>query len=391
MTKRLLAIGVLLALSEPARARSLNEHEVAMAKAIRTAYLANRAAITHGQARFHIAVGKAATIEEAVKGDLSPKWVAQGLYALDGPNLRYENLHSLEDMVSERTKIGKNEYMCTISSERFVTNGELILSDRISPDGDDMTMIHTAQIDPEPESFQFCVPFQFPLDLGEPKPRCDLATNIDDALSGVEGWTLEEVDENAVLGGVPVCYLRFAVHGDNVPNSPTEYWIDLEHGAIPIQTVMTIKYSDSGEGTVYKVEGEIRNVGDGWLPFQETNVVPPGKDGLRLVRRITIDEADFTRPPDRAIFRMEFPEPRVLINSASMVRYKKQAVWDLDDLPAESSGAAERISLAEPPPPAPEMPGPVASRPWWATPLIAMGALLLVGSGLVFWRRRHDR
>jgi len=117
----------------------------ATTEAIRTAYAANRAALSYGTVRFEVLSGHAKDLESARRGDFARKWTATGLYVFDGPRARYEVVYPIADLVSARTKTGPKAWSTPLVSERFLTDGRLSLIDKIGVDPDDRNYFHTTQ------------------------------------------------------------------------------------------------------------------------------------------------------------------------------------------------------------------------------------------------------
>ncbi len=355
----------------------------ATADTIRTAYAANRAAFPHGTVRFRLTVGRAPTLEAARKGKLSPEWTAEGFYVFDGPRARYERIHTRSDMVSARTKRGPNEWNSPLTSRRFITDGRLTLWDVISVAPDDQSDTHTAQIDPGTE-VAFDSDFLFPLDLGRPTPgRSELDRRIGDAGRPDSSTRLRDVRE--AKPGSSEVVVAFAWTGP--PPGRCEYRVDLERGAIPIQFGNHAPEIAGKETPSRWIEyGDIRLVnGQGYLPFSMTIIDAP-EGGSRYVQQLIITEAEFKAKPDTALFQLEFPEERRIINSASMVRYAAQKTWDLGKLPRSNSSDSQKITLSPAPVSAPVMPGPKPMGSSWPY-IVVCGGLILLATAAILWRR----
>lgn len=341
--------------------------------AIRTAYQSNRAALGFGTIRFSLVVGEASSPSAASSGELTRPFTAEGFLAYGGKNIRYDCIYPIEDEVAARVRISKNSWSSLIGSRRFITAGDLTLFDDLFVDADDKTVAHSAQIMPTTDFiFQG---INIPLNLGIPRPRGHVLDKDIEALeAGKEGWTLGAVEEDVLLGGLHV--VRLSVQSRD--SDDMEYWVDLDRGAVPVQTRLTVKSPSGGiQATIQTNFDDLRQVaGKAWVPFRQTMFIMPNR-----VRRLTIIEADFKTPPPPTTYRMEFPEAMGMANAAALVTYTtKQKVWDLSHLPSASDPKTVKIVMAEPGQPAPVMPGPYRARSWGKIALVTIGVVLLIGA-----------
>ena len=233
---------------------------------------------------------------------------------------------------------------------------------------------HQAQIIPGSETFQrelIC-----PLNVGSPTPGSyDLGDILQRARTPSEGLTLAVV-EGTEYEGRDVMHLAITSGA-----ARRDYWVDLERGAVPLR----IESSEGGTVERLVVYEDLRQVGGrGWLPHRQT--IYFSESGL--TKQLTVSKSNFDSPVDHSAFRMEFPEPMAIINTAVMTRYAPQKVWDLSNLPSPSSPKSRRIVLSEPGPPAATMAGERSPWPVWAMPVILLGAVALGGVGWSYYRRR---
>ncbi len=346
--------------------------DVAMARAIQTAYQANRAQFRHGTVRFRHRVGLAANSAAALAGTWEQIYgTSDGRYVFDGVHAYYESIHPLEEMARERQSLGSGRWTTPLGSSRYLTNGKETLRDELDPDEKGEQLLHTARIDsglpPSPG-----MPLGIGLARGDSPP---LGEWIGLALDGDKDWILNKV-EPANIDEIECVLLAF-----RSPGALHEFWIDVERGAVPIRYVVT--NHESGLST-HKFYDDLRAVDNGgWLPFRRVSTTPG--ESL-MVHEVVLTEADFANKPDPDQFRMEFPEPTPLIHQGTMVRYDPQKVWDLRRLPSVNSAAATKIVLSEPGPIAPTMPGALPRSRWWIAPAAVLGVAVLIG-GFVWLRR----
>jgi hypothetical protein len=377
--------------AEPAEARKV-------AASVGTAYEANRAALSgHGAIRFHCCDGdlvgpsKPDAAANAIRGDWKRRSPSQGLYVFDGPNRRYENLYSAEQLLDRRVQNSPNSWVSRIGGRRLLTDGETTLVDavRIGPDG--QTLLHNAACRAGVAHF-----FQFagniPLGLGNSEPAdSDLGRCLRGVTDGTGKAALVSVDEAARLNGVAVVKL---VIDDPVGRKHWTFWVDLEHGAIPLQcqVLAFIPHAKLTQCDQYNYD-DIRWVGKGWLPFRYSYATGPlSADGASIdnlfVREVVVEHADFERPPDRAMFRLEFPEEYGITDSDRRLQYGKRRVWDASYFSRAARARAPSLGPVSlgPSPPVSEARG--APR-GWPIVLVVTGAALLAAAGTIVFKRRR--
>jgi hypothetical protein len=96
------------------------------------------------------------------------------------------------------------------------------------------------------------------------------------------------------------------------------------------------------------------------------------------VIQVLVHEAKLDRPPDRSVFRLEFPEPIAMLDQARNLTYAaKRRTWDLRNLPSPNSPQVHRLSVPQYVPP-PEMPGERAGGNGLTKVLLAVGTVLAI-------------
>jgi hypothetical protein len=214
----------------------------------------------------------------------------------------------------------------------------------------------------------------------------DLSQDLTRAAAGRPDWVLSAVEEDAEINGARVVKLTFTVNMDK----RRQYWVDLERGAVPLR----ILDSNNGPGlpAILFHFADVRSVGQGWLPFHMILVIinklspDEGAEGIHFREKV-ITEADFEHRPKRKMFQMEFPEPVPLINVTSKVRHEPRRVWDLAAISPAAARRAKPLDMAGPQAAPPALPGARPGRPPWALPLIGVGAVLVLLSGIIVVRK----
>lgn len=355
-------VGILLCHASHGSMERTTPDDRALMEAVARGYEANRAAIPYGSADFLYTTGSAADAEAAVAGDGQSRGQGKGRYVFDSSNRKFEIVYSLGDLTKFRQLAG-DRWIYGVNSRRMLTNGRLTLSDvqTANPAGD--KIVHTAQIDAG--TSRFFSELTFPLKLGDEEiGSLLLHHDIEQVLKNQSGWTLKAFADDASLDGVPVVYFHLGL-----PDGDREYWVDVSRGSLPIR----VKQNWDHGFTMYLL-GDFRQVNESaWLPFKQT-IYASDRD----FKQIQITDADFKTRPPQSSFRMEFDEPIAMINSANMVHYSPQKVWNLSRLPGPSSPSATKIqSAAAPAAEVVPQPGERDSSWRWGNVLMAAGALLV--------------
>jgi hypothetical protein len=308
--------------------------------AVRAAYMANLAALSSSGAirfdSFDGNVGPAPGVD-AIAALVNGKWKrrsrSQGVYFFDGENRRYDNLYPPEELVARRTKTSPNSWESLIGSERLLTDGDSTLMDTVNVDADDVTVLHSPNIRAGPQHF-FRIAEGIPLRLGDPDPLdYDLGNCLTKVLEGRGEGVLVSVGKAELLDGVAIVKLRV-----DLPATPDKlqvtFWIDLEHGAIPVRSQILGWIAHTGKAAVLQFNNyDIKWVGRGWLPSRWTvaqgSVSANGEVPAMLVREFTIDGTDFAKRPDRAVFSMQFPKAYRTSDSDRRVSFGSRQVWEL--------------------------------------------------------------
>jgi hypothetical protein len=373
--------------------------DVKAVTAIRTAYEHNRAALsTRGTIHFEGRDGKVTprggldSIDEALKTAWERRSPSRGLYVFDGASRRYENLYTPEQLVARRTRLSPTSTSSTISSERLLTDGDSTLIDHVAVALDDKTILHNPNVVAGSRDF-FRIGEGIPLQLGNPEPaRYEMGRCLGNALAGQEGATLSRVDDKALLGGHPVVKITVE-HPRTAYKMQVTFWVDIERGAVPIQSRIISYIPHAGTSAVLQYNNDaIRWVGKGWLPFRfsaaQGDLSSEGKVATLFVREFTVGDADFTGRPDSSLFALDFPTEYSVSDSHRLLSFGSRRVWALKDFSAAARAKARPIQLASPGN-APIMPGASEGAAWLAPALVLLGAGLLIAAGTLLIRRSH--
>lgn len=364
-----LALVPILALQQP----SDND----LLQAVRNAYEANLANISHGELRFDYTVGRATSPETARRGEWTRTATAPGWLAIDEPWMRYEHIFSPEDTVANRKRLGERRWTSNLFSVRLLTDGVVTLSDMLQVTSDDTTVAHTSSID---SGFDMFLRFNaIPLDIGlKSQGRNSISALLSNAVEDKTSLTEIRYDIPGNDGG------RLVEFNFKVPKADVMIAFDLERGAVPRAYQATF----NGQITKSIWFDDISRCGpDAWLPFRILSSYEGG-----LIREVIIRDASFEQPPARSVFQIEYPEPVPMLSKAESVAYTPRQVWRLDNLPPPGSQEAPRVtirSLADAPPPAP--PGERESfLSYSSLGLFALGGvLILTASRMAYRRSRH--
>ncbi|MDE2507717.1 MAG: hypothetical protein KGM43_10935, partial [Planctomycetota bacterium] len=108
-------------------------------------------------------------------------------------------------------------------------------------------------------------------------------------------------------------------------------------------------------------------------------------------RRMVITAADFARKPKLNEFRLEFPEPISIANTAENLDYSPRKVWDLHSLPRRGSkdaapmGPMPNASSGGTPPPILEGEREAPRPPYF----LIGGIVCAIAIGVYAWRRHR--
>ncbi len=348
--------------------------DLTTARAIRTAYEANRTALQRsGNLHFRFSVGYAPSLEVARRGEWTTRHTARGAYVYDGEHARYECLFSAEDHAEARIKRG-DVWTSPLNSVRILTDGGKTLLDQVALSRTGTSLRHLLQIVPGNEGFYrevIC-----PLDVGRPSAGgYDLGDALQRATEPGGDLTLAVVADEAVDG-------RNVVHLTvSLGDARRDYWVDIERGAIPIR----VQSSEGGRIVRQVAYDDIRQVNDfGWWPHRET--IHFEKSGL--TKQFTALDATFGSSVERSAFRLEFEDAVPVVDTVTMRRYQPQRVWDLRRLPGSTSSMSRQITVSPYRTSEAAMPGEREPRPAWVIPGFVLAAAALVAAAYVYAGRR---
>ena len=343
-------------------------------RSIAGAYEENRAKFPHGIVRYETLDGFADSTSKAREGSLREVATAPCEYTFDGKHALGSRLFPAEDMAGTTTVVG-NRSWSRLNSFRAVTNGALTLLEQVSSVPGPQRTCRGAVIVAGDSTCYRSIEL-FPLDLGFSEgARHDLGGFLRMVLDKAEGTAIEAIDMDARLDDIRVAKLTLKGR-----NGTGTYWLDLERGAIPLYW-----RDDVGGALTECFLDDVRAVpGHGWLPFRATVCMSGGR-----VKHVALRDVDFDRKPARTAFRLGFPEPIPMANMASGRAYKPRRVWDLDDLPAANSAAAQPIALPSPGAFQPDLPGErEAPGPPYSTYAAVAASILIVATALIYRRSR---
>ncbi|AGA26617.1 hypothetical protein [Singulisphaera acidiphila] len=336
-----------------------------MVSAIRTAYEANLNALSVGTMSFTYSSGVAPDLASAISGQWSNRSQAEGSFAASGSDLRYERRFAPEVLNSNRTWLSEKQFSSPLTSNRVLTNGSYTLLDRVDASRDGKRLIHSARI--LAGNTDFFKHIELPLALGtNGTGYLHLGTDIARAMLHRSEWVLTDVDDRAKLDGIDVVKLTFiGLEFRRV------YWVDLEHGAIPIRVDV---YRNEKLALTFIRQDLHLFSGKGWYPCREITFVQTGS-----AREFIIDRGSpLGLAAPSSSFQLAFPAALPMINQSDMVKYPPRKIWDLRSLPSSTSPGVEQLKLATPPsPPFDNFAGERDAPQRWPILLMAFGAILL--------------
>ena len=356
-----------------------------LAETIRLSFDANLAASDFGAIHFERIEGFATSSDAARRGEFADPAVGEGFYAFNDRWGTYRCIFPVSDVASRRVQLSKNSWVSRLSgSKRAITNGKISLFDSIGLGEDGKREIHTAQIEPGVSTYSSSVGLLFAPHLPVLLDG-SLSDLLKKALTQGPDWSLDSIEDKMQLDGVETLLMTLRSHPTGRDLTVKRYWVDPTMGAIP-RKVETVAGEGSTSVKFDVFNDDIRLVGGKlWLPHRMT--MYSRRDGYTYHFKIL--STDFAQRPKPSEFVLEFPQPRKIVNAATMVTYAPRKVWDLSDLPASGSKDAEPIVLQQPSVLPPAMPEVRPQRSAWPVILMVVGALAILIAAALIWRRRR--
>ena len=358
----------------------------------------NRTALSAcGTIRFHSTygpIGDAAGVE-AIRGlltsDRKRSVPSRGMFVFDGASRRYEDLYSAEELVATRVKTSATSWISSIAAIRLLSDGETTLKDNVDVDGnDDKTVLHSPSGYAGTKVFFRHAGVNLPLGLTDPDPPSHAMSRcLRDVMEGRDEVISAEADETARLGGLAVVKLSLELANRR---RRVTFWVNLEHGAIPIQarSVEANPGTDESIFIQYNCD-EVRWADKGWLPFRQFHtqgrISADGAAKNVFVRETVIDEANFREKPDPAAFALEFPREFYVSDADRGLQIREPPCLDADGLLARCPARARRISFASPAY-GPAMPDAPEVWKWWPAFYLSVGLACFMLAGTLYRFRR---
>ena len=344
--------------------------------AIADAYDENRASFGYGSTDFEYHDGYADQFDHARNGNLRDSYVANGTYVFNGQDGLYTKIFPTEAMTTTSAMQGSNRAYSRLDSYRILTNGKKTLTERIAYVPEISNVIKGYIIAAGPgDFFRYS---EFPLDLGRPESlRDDLAQNIRMSLDVKAHVTVLAVEENIIIDKTKTVHIRL-----KLSNGDRSYWVDLERGAIPIRTLDEVVGGDRIERSNSKLT---HFDGRGWLPTERTDYLKGGR-----VKRIVLKQTSFNQVPSRDAFKLTLDKPTSISDTAAGRYYSARTVYDLNNLPAPSSGESRPLGGAALSKTEFELPGEQEHKPrfYFTGAFVLSGVFCLV---ILWWRLRARR
>lgn len=357
------------------------------AVAVCNAFHANRSLVTHGIVKYRYFTGHESDLKRALAGTWRERSEASCLFAFDARHARYDRVYPVSVLAAHTRKEG-HQISTSLHPIRVLANGDSSLIDNQFLSDDDKSLVHRVQIEAGKELLEK-EGFDLIATLGRgPVPVSELYA-LEQAVARQGNYRLVSAEEDRLEDGTPTIHLSVDAPDYDKPeyDDRIDFWVDLEHGAIPRRVRLTRLGQKKGiDITEYS---DVHLLGNGaWLPYHWIDITYYGK-----AMEYQVDHADFDKPTNASVFRLEFETPVPVLDTVKGVRYAPQSAWDLDRLPGSGSVNAQRIAIEEPSPPPPPETGPV--KPWgWEVYLpaaIGVGLIAVVVYRTVRARARSAR
>jgi hypothetical protein len=317
---------------------NLGDDDSETLKAISSAYAANWESIDRGKATFVVTEGKAADADAARRGEIPHAVKSTGRYNFSKNNMLYEHIYRDEDVIKNTIIISPKETAPIYLPVLMMTDGTSSFIDLIGMSPADKLVHHRGHIKKGTNDFD--EKLSFPLTLGLKRLRVGtLALDLDDARRGAgaaKSFVLQRDVEYEGRGVVQV----------TISFGETErvYWIDREHGCIPLQIIERTCDQINIRTTNYDW---IERVGEkSWLPMRQIRYYYPG--GWTKVFEITKFTSDVNK--DKTEFTLSFPEPITIIDAVNELRYEKKRTLALSEFTSPSRDESRPIHINKPMP-----------------------------------------
>jgi hypothetical protein len=237
-------------------------------EAILSAYESNREALgRYGSIRFRLQSGEISNADrlpaaQLARASYQATGKGAGFLAFEGAKRRCDYLYPNPEIARWMKVTGPNQFSLKLRSFRILADDATTLLDLPGLNMDKVTELHTAKLDGPEKADQYLR--SLPLALGARDPGAyDLGRALRAALRSAGEHRLDAIAIDSSLGQ-PL--LKITLGSDNY-EMKSEYWIDLERGAIPV----LYRYVEL-EGSLHWqiVLDDLRFVGGrGWLPFRQ--------------------------------------------------------------------------------------------------------------------------
>jgi hypothetical protein len=347
---------------------SLRDDPAAL-RALASFYETNRVGFGECRIDFDYKDAFANSIQDAVLDDVRDAHIAQGIIAFKNKSFLYTCVFTDDAMKATASSIGPGQTKNRLNCVRLLTDGKVTLRDNVFA-GPDSAILRGSSI--VAGTLPFFKVAEIPLSIGVPANyREDINTLCQMIENRTLGVTLESVEENVTMFSINTIKISI-----NTPDGRSIFWVDPEHGAIPILT----RYEGPGDSICEIQLGDLHFYpGHGWFPQLRTTLLPGGR-----VKRMAIRNAKFADIHDD-LFHLEFPNPIRMMNMAANVVHPPQRVWDLSKLPSASLAGTTPLTVI-PPAAEPEMPGEIEPvRPYFTIAAICLAAFFVV----IFLLRRR--
>lgn len=264
------------------------------------AYATNRESFSFFTCRFTMTRAKAKSIEDALKGNLTDRMPAKGLWVVDGPNVRYE-LKSDEKLLDELEKKAVLHQQGNAMIKTIPAGGES--QDYIS-DG-----IYSLYLDPRFKCANIYPPkvrspgFRYtPFGMAvmgfheELNPAALLRRCVKGELQG-------RYDGKETINGTEVAVLRVGWPGKLLAS---RFSLDPKRGYLPVQCSEIAPDSDRRMDEAYMTE--IKQCSrNRWFPTRTVTIWEPDRKPPFTVNEIKVHDLDVDRRPNADLFRVLVP------------------------------------------------------------------------------------
>lgn len=344
-------------------------------------YLSNRESFPFLTCNFTLTSGSATSEEEAIRGELTNKTIAEVRWIVDNHLLLYQmkvDPRILQEAKSAAVASGSSTFSVPMDSEAILNGGGWSLG--YSPG------LESANISAKNAPQRPILISPFGMEFMGPGDALNPGVMLQACLSG--SWRCHEIKSERYADRD----VMLVAMGPDASTVKMRYWLDVERGHSPLRAS---RYGADGNETTRVVWTEITKCSnDRWFPVRAVAIsYPNATRKAYAVKHVQVVSFDVDKRPARSAFQLDLPRGTTICDPdkpLAFVKVTEQRAVTVDELPSlyEKCLEAEqrhRNGRAEP-----DRTRLTQSKRWLfgAITGTALGVLVL-GAGTVWYFRRR--